>query len=71
MDDQKRMDGVDTFVPYDHLTSKTRLLKSISELERDNEDPESSEATSGIKTFPFVETRISWAQRVLGWFRGN
>ena len=63
MNDKDDKDDKDEFVPYDHLTSKTRLLKSISELEQDTEEPETVEATSEAKA------RVSWTQRLLGWFR--
>ena len=64
MEDKDKLDINDTFVPYDHATSTTKLLKSLSALlERDTEDPEPSGATSATKT------RVSWMQRVLSWFR--
>ncbi len=72
MGDKDKLDITDTFVPYDDHTSKTKLLRSLTALlKRDTEDPEPSEATSGIKAYPFVKPRVSWTQRVLGWFRKN
>jgi len=69
MDDNGKIEGADRFVPYDHLTSKTRLLQTISLLVEDTEDSETlcaaapTSASQGAKT--------GWAQRVLSWFRGN
>ena len=53
------------FVPYDHLTSKTRLLKSIAELEQGTEEPEPVEAAFETKAC------VSWIQHVSNWFRRN
>lgn len=61
MGDKDESGTKDEFVPYDDLTSKTRLLKSISDLEPGTEEPETVEATP--------ETRVSWTKRVLSWFR--
>ena len=63
------LDGIDAFVPYDHLTSKTRLLQTISTLVEDAEDPVSFGATSRIEIVPSVKTNVSWQRRVLNWFR--
>ena len=65
MGDKDKVDITDTFVPYDLLTSKTRLLETISELEQDTEGSEASAATSATKT------HASWMQRLLRWFRRN
>ena len=69
MDDNGKIEGADGFVPYDHLTSKTRLLDTISLLVEDTEDSETLRATGPRKADPV--TNIGWAQRVLSWFRGN
>jgi len=70
-DDKDDISLTDTFVPHGELTRKLDLLETKTRLQRATEEPERSEATSGIKTYPFVETRVSWMQRVLGWFRRN
>ena len=59
----------DEFVPFDHLTSKTRLLKSISELERDADEPETSEPRSGNESDALEKTSVDWKKRVLGWLK--
>ena len=65
-EDKDKLDVTNTFVPYDHHTSRTRLLKSLSALlARDAEDPELSGGSSGTKTNPVV----SWTRRVASWFR--
>ncbi len=71
MDDKDKLDRTDTFVPYDHLTSKTKLLKSLSALlERDIEAPnEPVRIPSRTETNPVVQPRVGWTRRVLGWFR--
>ncbi len=69
MDDNGKIEGADRFVPYDHLTSKTRLLQTIPLFVEDTEasetlrDTDPTSADQGAKT--------GWAQRVLSWFRGN
>ena len=58
-----------TFVPYDHLASRAKLLETISvHLEQDPEDLETYGSASGIKTNPVVNTRLSRRQRVFNWF---
>ena len=69
INDKDDKDDKDEFVPYDHLSSKTRLLKSISELERDADEPETSEPRSGNESVALEKTSIDWKKRVLGWFR--
>jgi hypothetical protein len=60
MDDQDKIDVTDTDVLYDHLTSKNRLL-----MEEITED----EGTTALHRYQ--PPRVSWTQRVLGWFRRN
>ena len=63
MDDRNRLDITDSFVRYDYLTSTVELIETLSRIERDIEESETSGATSATKT------RVSWTQRVLGWLR--
>ena len=69
MDDQgsidgtNTLDGVDAFVPYDHLASRADLLETTGWLVRETKDPQFFEATSRRKTL------VSWTQRVLSWFK--
>ena len=101
MAEKDEIDRTDTFVPYDYLSSRTRLPREISEFERGPERPDRSGetpkltinsliktswkkrvlnsfkeieefgATSAIKVYKFVNTRVSWKQRILSWFRTN
>ena len=69
MDEKDKLDVTDTFVPYDQLTSRTRLLKSLAALlERDTKDTKPVGARPGTATNPVVKPRISWTRRVLSWF---
>ncbi len=66
MDDKDKVDVTNTFVPYDHHTGRTRLLKALSALlARETENSELSGETTVTKTTPVV----SWTQRMAGWFR--
>ena len=66
MDDKDKPDVTNTFVPYDHHTGRTRLLKALSALlARETENSELSGETTVTKTTPVV----SWTQRISGWFR--
>ena len=72
--DRETLDPTDTFVPYNELTATLKLRDTTSQLRREakaqeSEDPEVFGATSGVKVYPFVKTRVSWTQRVWGWFR--
>ncbi len=82
MGDKDIANETSTFVPYDHVTSITRLLKSLGGfLGRE-------EATSTIKVrearaeleeiiegedatveHRYQPPRVSWTQRVLSWFK--
>ncbi len=65
MDDKDKIGGTETFVPYDHITSRTRLLESISRQVQNNDDAEI------LVTAPVIETRVSWTQRLIRWLRQN
>ena len=59
------VDETGTFVPYDHLTSRTDLLETTGWLVRETKDPAFFETTSKRKA------RVSWVKRVLGRFTGT
>ena len=69
MHDKERHSETETFVPYDHLTSKTEPLDTISQIRRRAEDPEAFGATTAIRIYRFFKLRVSWTQRVLSWFK--
>jgi hypothetical protein len=101
MTENDEIDRTGTFAPDDYLSSRTGLLKAVSEFERGPEQPDRSGetpkltidsliktswkkrvlnsfkeveefgATSAIKIYKFVRTRVSWKQRVLSWFRAK
>ena len=63
--DTVNVDETGTFVPYDHLTSRTDLLETTGWLVRETKDPKFFETTSKRKA------RVSWVKRVLSRFTGN
>jgi len=67
MGDKDIANGTDTFVPYDHITSRTRLLETISQQVRDADEPASSGPTPGLTINSLIKT--SWKARVLSYFR--
>ena len=69
MADQNTLDLTGAFADDGDTTRKLKILDSINQLEQAIEDPERPEITADTNTHPFVKTRISWVQRVLGWFR--
>ncbi len=65
MEDKDKLDITNTFVPYDNLTSRTRLLRSLSALlTRETDDSENSGGTTETKTTPAA----SWTRRIASWF---
>ncbi len=65
MEDKDKLDITNTFVPYDNLTSRTRLLKSLSALlTREADDSDNSGKTTETKTTPVA----SWTRRLASWF---
>jgi len=82
MKDNNKVNGTDTFVPYDHITSRTNLLKSLDELlgreeattaikvrEAKSVLVEVTEGTTGRHRYQPKAARVSWVQRVLSWFK--
>ncbi len=84
MDNNDKLDITDTFVPYDDHTRRTRLLETLGgslgqELTTNTIQVRAAKATLDKVTEgttvqhrhqPKV-ARVSWTQRVLGWFRKN
>ena len=60
MDDQDNKDVVDTGTIDAYFMQTTKLLEEVSQLRR---------GTKGAVKLRFHSPRISWAQRVLRWFR--
>ena len=60
MDDQDEKDVVDTGTIDAYFMETTKLLEEVSQLRRDNK---------GAVKLRFHPPRVSWAQRVLRWFR--
>ena len=58
MEDKEKVNVTDTFVPDFHLTSKSRLL--VEEI---------TEGTTMPHRYQPKAARVSWAQRVLSWFK--
>jgi len=82
MDDEDTISETGTFVPYDHVTSKTRLLNSLGGLLDENDGTTTSKVLEAQATLREMTedsalehrdqpeaTRLSWMQRLLGWFR--
>ncbi len=74
--DNDNFNPTDTFVPYDELTATLKLRETAAQTRREakaqvSEDPEVFGATSSVRVYPFVKTRVSWIQRVSSWFRRN
>jgi len=82
MKEKNKVNETGTFVPYDHITSRTHLLKSLG----GSLEPE--DATSAIQVrearaeleeiiegeeapvkHRYQPPRVSWTQRVLSWFK--
>ena len=69
MADQNTLDLTGAFAADGDTTRKLKVLDSIDQLQQAIEDPEKPKITVDTGTHTFVKTRISWAQRVSGWFR--
>ncbi len=82
MGDKDKLDITDTFVPYDDHTSQTKLLGDLGELlgrEVTTNTIQVRQAKATLdemtKRLPVLDhyrpkaARVSWAQRILSWFR--
>jgi hypothetical protein len=61
MDDQDKRDEADEFMPFGGAQFK------LKHLEIETADPDPFGATSKIEVNSYVETPLSWKQRVLRW----
>ena len=71
MSDDSKTDLTDTSEPHDEISDKLKRLEAITQVTRKIEEGIEFGATSGIKVYEFIKTRLSWKQRVLRWFRGD
>jgi len=71
VNDKDDLEMTDSFVPAFHFTRQFEPPENTSQSEQETEEPELMGATTAVKIYRFVTTRVSWAQRVLGWFRKN
>ena len=83
-DDKDKTDLTNTFVPYDNLTSRTKLLKTLGRL-LGREDTSSTidmlearvmleeitEGTTARHRYQPNAARVSWARRLLNLFSSN
>ena len=69
MNNKGKINVKDTLTPDGDTTLHLNMLESVVQLQKVLEDPDSFGVTSETGTYTFVEARVSWAQRVLGWFR--
>ena len=82
MDDDDKISETGTFVPYDHVTSKTKLLRTLGGILDENDGTTTSrvlEAQAALREMTedsaleqsdqLEASRLSWTQRLLGWFR--
>ncbi len=64
-DDNNEIDATDAFVPDLHHRFNATLIESLSALNQD------TEGSNGMRHYQPKAARVSWGQRVLGWFRGS
>ncbi len=82
MDDEDKISVTGTFVPYDHVTSKTRLLRSLGGLLGEENGTTTSKVREAQATLremtedsPPVDrgqpetARSSWTQRLFSWLK--
>ncbi len=73
MSDKNKLDETDTFAPDSEPTHDDNRFEYVSRLKRkagtEAIDSDILQATGRMKAYPSVKTRVSWTQRVLGWFR--
>ncbi len=71
MGDQNTLDLTGAIATDGDTTRKLKVLDSINQLQQSIEDPAKPKVTADSSTHPFVKTRVSWAQRISNWFRGD
>ncbi len=67
MDDRNKPDVTQTSDSFDELTNRLKVGDSITLLEQETEEPDTTGGTTRIRSYAF--SRISWTQRVLRWFK--
>ena len=63
MDDPDQLTDASPFVPF----GATQQLE-LKQLETEPADPDPFGATSKLEIAPYVETPLTWKERVLRWF---
>ncbi len=62
MDDQEKIDVVDTGIIDTYFMQTTKLLEEVSQLQQD---------TKGTVRHRFQSPHVTWMRRVLSWFRND
>lgn len=68
MDDGDRQRESDTNSPTFDFAGKRKLLEIDSEIQRSALDRDPFTDTTVIRAFKYIEPRVSWVKRALGWF---
>ena len=71
MDDENNLDLTDTSAPHDEISDKLRHFEAMSQVTQKIKAGIAFGATSGIKLYEFVKSRVSWKQRVLNFLKGD
>ena len=69
MDDGDRQRESETIEPVFNFTGMYKLLEIDTELQESALDQDPFTDTTVIKAFRYVEPRVSWVTRALGWIR--
>ena len=82
MDGEDKVSETGTFVPYDHVTSKTRLLNTLGGSLGEEDGTSATKVLEVQATLREMSensplehphqpeaAQVSWTQRVLAWFR--
>lgn len=67
MDDEERIDGVETPVSFNELTNRLKVGDSITLMQQVTEEPDSTGGTVRVQSFAFAKK--SWTERLLAWLR--
>ncbi len=82
MDGEDKVSNTGAFVPYDHVTSKTRLLNTLGGVLGEEDGTTVTKVLEAQATLREITenspleqlqqpeaTQVGWAQRILAWFR--
>lgn len=82
MDGEDKVSDTGTFVPYDHVTSKTRLLNTLGGVLGDEDGTTTTKVLEAQATLREIAedtpperrdqsetTRSGWKQRLFGWLK--